>query len=257
MDVPGRPDWRLRAAAVVDVARAAASEGPPPAGLPFFGLDHRSPTRPGLVEDLATRGIFRKYERVLDLGSGLGATARYLVRRLGCTAIATATSRDEALSGRLLTARAALDWQVAHVATDAAALPFARAAFTHVWILEALPGLGPTARVLAEAFRVLRPGGHLGVQELVLHEPDDALAARGFVAARTREDELAAAGFVELATRDVGAVAVDDAARLPTAWTRLAQRLGPTDPMIAERERLVVALASGRLGVAQLTARRP
>jgi len=64
--------WAERAAALVDVVREVAATGPPPKGRPFFGLDHRSGTALELVEDLATRGIFRKYEHVLDLGGGLG-----------------------------------------------------------------------------------------------------------------------------------------------------------------------------------------
>src|SRR5262249_58195732 len=112
VDDPGA--WAARAAAIVEVARAAAAAGPAARGRPFFALDHRSPTPLELVDDLASRGIFRKYEHVLDLGGGLGATTRHLATRLGCTATATARSSAEAAAGRLLTCRAALDWQVFH-----------------------------------------------------------------------------------------------------------------------------------------------
>src|SRR6185436_5858480 len=148
MSVSGDAErWQERVAAILDVARDLRAAGPLPQGRPFFGLDHRTGTPLRLIDDLATRGIFRKYEHVLDLGAGLGATTRYLTSRLGCTATATATRPDQAAAGRVLTARAALDWQVFHTVADPTRLPFAEAAFTHVWVVDVLPALGPTNRV--------------------------------------------------------------------------------------------------------------
>lgn len=247
--------WRARADAILDVARGLADAGPAPRGQPFFALDHPSGTPLALVDELATRGIFRKYEHVLDFGAGLGATTRHLTTRLGCTATATAASPGQAAAGRLLTARAGLDWQVFHAVAEATRLPFAEAAFTHVWILDVLPGLGPTDRVLAEAFRVLRPGGHLGVQDLVLRRTDATLARRGFVRADVRRRDLDRAGFLEIAGGDVDAGA--DPAPHRTGWSRLAHRLGTDDALVRERDETERALASGALGLLQLTARRP
>jgi SAM-dependent methyltransferase len=245
--------WRARGNAIVDVARSLPQAGPSPRARPFFDLDHRSGTPLVAVEDLATRGIFRKYEHVLDLGGGLGATTRYLTSRLGCTATATAASVAEAATARMLTVRAGLDWQVFHVAGDATRLPFAEAAFTHVWIVDVLPGLGPSAAVLAEAFRVLRPGGHLGVQDLSLRTDDESLAARGFVDARLRESELAGAGFLEVVLRRVEVASVPER----TAWERLAAKLGTDDALVRDRAMLQDGIARGALALVQLTARRP
>jgi SAM-dependent methyltransferase len=244
--------WAARAAAIVDVARSVGAVRPARPGHPFFGIDHAGPPLE-LVDELATRGIFRKYEHVLDLGGGLGATTRYMAARLGCTATATARTEPEAAAARLLTQRAGLDWQVFHTAADATRLPFAEAAFTHVWIVEALPSIGPTERVLAEAFRVLRPGGHLGIQDLVATQGSRSPAGVGD--AGMRHAELDRAGFLEIVCRDVDVPT--DPAQGRAAWEQLARRLGPDDAYVRRREELDAALTAGTVAVLQLTGRRP
>ncbi len=255
IDEPAR--WLARATAIVDVARAAASAAPPVRGRWFFGVDHCSGTPLELVDQLASRGIFRKYEHVLDLGGGLGATTRYMATRLGCTATATARSAGEAAAGRLLTARADLESQVFHVVADASRAPFAEAAFTHVWVIEALPLLGPVDDVLREARRVLRPGGHLGLQELALRNDDAALARHGLVHAEARRAALERAGFVEVVAREIDARRTAGTAQEQAAWAQLHRRLGPDDVLVRDRDELTGALAAGRIAIVQMTARRP
>jgi ubiquinone/menaquinone biosynthesis C-methylase UbiE len=249
--------WIERATAIVDVARSAATAGPPVHGRPLFGLDHRTGTPLELVDHLASRGIFRKYEHVLDLGGGVGATTRYLTSRLGCSATATARTTGEATAGRLLTARAGLDRQVFHAVTEPSRLAFAEAAFTHVWAIEVLPRLGPIDRVLGEAFRVLRPGGHLGIQELVVRTDDPLLLHHGLARVETRRAALQRAGFVEIVARHPDAGRASETTQEAAAWTSLRRRLGADDALVRDRDEITRMLADGRIGVVQLTARRP
>src|SRR5438552_14395899 len=164
--MPEAPVTRL-AAAIEILVRAHKTAAPAPRGLAYLGLEGASGTGFHLLDALAARGIFRKYELVLDLGAGLGGTSRWLAARLGCEVVGTTASRAEADAGEALTRRAGLSAQVRLVPADAAALPFRAAHFTHVWILETLPRLRDPLAALGEAHRVLRRGRTLAIPGLV------------------------------------------------------------------------------------------
>ena len=227
--------------------------GPAPRGLPCLGLESTSGTGSHLLDALAAHGIFRKYETVLDLAGGIGGTGRWLAARLGCTAVVTADAVAAAVGARL-TRLARLRGQVAHVPARPDALPFGDARFTHVWAIEVLTELTGTDAVLREVFRVLRPGGHVAVQELV--QTSDP---RAVVEASAWCDRLVAAGFVDVTMRETADVA-EHSAQVAAARQQLAARLATSDAgsrIVASRRRLGDALAAGRLRVAQLVARRP
>src|SRR5579885_2429849 len=78
---------------VLELARALTAAAPPPPALPYLGMDRPTDTSFHLLDELAARGIFRKYELVLDVGAGLGSSARWLAARRGCEVVATATPR--------------------------------------------------------------------------------------------------------------------------------------------------------------------
>jgi sarcosine/dimethylglycine N-methyltransferase len=206
--------------------------------------------------------VFRKYERVLELGTGLGGSARYLAGRLGCDVVAHTTSAGEAAAAATLGRRTALHARVRVTAASADTLPFRPARFTHVWIVEALPHLPDVAAALGEAHRVLRPGGCLAVQDLALPARGRDVTLRGwrFAPAAERAEQIDAAGFVDIQHRDVTAEATERSARVLAARERLLRRLR-ADPLLtalaAEREALATAVAAGRLRVVHLLARRP
>jgi SAM-dependent methyltransferase len=252
-------DARL-AATIEDAARRLTAAAPAPRGLPYLALESASGTGTHLLDALSAHGIFRKYELVLDLAGGLGATGRWLAGRLGCSAVVTAEHAADAIAGAALTRRARLRSRVHHARAGSVALPFPDARFTHAWIVEMLPRLPDVPAALAEVFRVVRPGGHLAVQDLVGNS-DAAPALRGWRIAtlEARRDAIHAAGFVDLATREV-----DDAgersARLVAARAHLQAQLGAADALAevaAERAAVGAALAEGRVRVVQVIGRRP
>jgi len=94
-------------------------------------------------------------ERVLDLGCGVGAMTRLLIERGAVHPIGVDRALTQIESAKRLTQKGAAAWLVG----DGTQLPFADATFDLVytsWLLEHVPS--PPA-VLAEAHRVLRPGG--------------------------------------------------------------------------------------------------
>ena len=254
------PVTRL-AAAIERLVRAHRATTPPPRGLHYLGLERASGTGFHLLDALAARGIFRKYEFVLDLGAGLGGTSRWLAARLGCEVAGTTESTAEARAGQALTRRAGLSAQVRLLPADAAALPFRAAHFTHVWILEALPRLRDPQAGLGEAYRVLRRGGTLAIQDLVrAAAAPPRLSGQVFATVAERMAALERLGFVEAALSDRTGEAAERSAQVLAARERLLARLrreaGCAD-LARERETLATALADGALRVVQIVARRP
>jgi SAM-dependent methyltransferase len=249
------------ARAIETAVRAQAA--PPPRGVAFLALDHASGTALELLASLAAHGIFRKYERVLDLGTGLGAVARWMAARLGCDVLAVAADPGSARAATSLTRRARLGAQVRTVAAALDAVPVRGGYFTHVWAVESLGEAGDPAAVLAEALRALRPGGTLAVQELVpAGNATLAIAGRRLRSIEAWTAAVRAAGFGDVTVRDRTADARERSARLVAARTQLEERLaagndGAVVRLVAARTALATALAHGRLGVAQLVATRP
>lgn len=118
---------------------------------------------------------------VADIGCGRGATARLLAAR-GHRVLALDPSEQ-----MLSWAHAA---GVLPVLGRAEALPFPQASLDAVFCECVLSVTGATAPVLAEAARVLRPGGWLVLSDLYRHEPGPA--AFSFAAAATGQQAASA-----------------------------------------------------------------
>jgi ubiquinone/menaquinone biosynthesis C-methylase UbiE len=146
--------------AAVRRRRGALAEAPLTADDLFdFDQDHYG----GLaaVDALARLGGIDARARVLDLCAGLGGPARFLASRRGCAVVAVELNAGRAVGAARLTRLVRLHAQVRVVRADATRLPFAAGRFDACLSQEALLHIADKAAVLAEAYRVLVPGGRL------------------------------------------------------------------------------------------------
>lgn len=144
-----------------------------------------------LMNDLMSAGIHRLWkdalmdwlaprpgQHLLDVAGGTGDVAFRFLRRAGAGARATVADLTQAMLDEGKRRAEAedfadrLDW----VAADAMALPFADATFDAYTISFGIRNVTRPEVALAEAFRVLRPGGRLMVLEFS-RIPNDLLQA--------------------------------------------------------------------------------
>jgi cyclopropane fatty-acyl-phospholipid synthase-like methyltransferase len=110
--------------------------------------------------------------RVLDIGCGIGAPAMRIVRRYDCDVVGVNISREQVRQGRKLVAEQGLGDRVRIERGDARKLPFESASFDAIVCVEVAGDICVTAAdkqtLIAEMFRVLRPGGSVGFSDLAL-----------------------------------------------------------------------------------------
>jgi SAM-dependent methyltransferase len=199
------------AGAIVDVTRVLARSMPPPRGAPYFYLDSAAAYDLRVFDSLSARGIFRKYEFALDIGSGLGGRARWLAARTGCSIVGVDPSVAVVTAATMLNRRAHMEGQVRFQVGRMEQLPLRDRVFTHVWMLDVTSDAALPAMV-TEAFRVLRRGGHVALQC-----PPLSVARRADLLAM-----LSTAGFVELETHEVTLAEPPDARRVAAVRLQVA-----------------------------------
>lgn len=158
-------------------------------------------------DDLANAAGIRTDDLVLDLCCGLGGPARYQALTRRCRVVGVDRHDGRIKGAADLTRRVNLARRVRFLRADAQALPFATESFDAVLSQEALLHLPDKAKALAEAFRVLKPGGRLAFTDWIagggLAEADRAMMWSGIAAhsVQTINQYLAllrAAGFGEV-----------------------------------------------------------
>lgn len=112
------------------------------------------------VERMAAMlGRVDKNTRVLDIGAGYGGSARYLARTFGCQVSCLNISETQNDTNRVKNRQQGLADLVSVVHGVFEDIPEADSSYDVVWSQDAILHSDQRAGVLAEVFRVLRPGG--------------------------------------------------------------------------------------------------
>jgi ubiquinone/menaquinone biosynthesis C-methylase UbiE len=163
-------DWSAFSAAevlafadtVMRVARELARVAPAPRGAPLFGLD-MSLADPELLDRFSRHGIFRKYQRAIALGSGLGGVQRWWAVHFGCSVLSVDPHAGAIEAAERLGIPTGLGERTTFRTAPLHNLPLRAEQFTHAWSVESVATHPDPPGVLREALRVLRPAGLLTI----------------------------------------------------------------------------------------------
>jgi sarcosine/dimethylglycine N-methyltransferase len=239
-------------------------------------LDHLAPADLALLEDFHTMGRFATSQlvelaqitsasEVLDAGSGVGGTARYVADRYGCSVTAVDLTDEYCQTNLWLNRLVGLDDRISVRQADVTELPFADGTFDVAISQHVQMNVADKARLYRHAHRVLAGGGRLALWDITIGDRGeldyplpwaDHPAHSHLVAPDELRATVESAGFSVEQWNDL----TDQAAALMQAV--LAQPANPlglhafvTD-FARKAENLTRALADGRLRAVQGIARR-
>lgn len=143
------------------------------------GVFSRVASKYDVMNDLMSAGVHRLWkdammdwlaprpgQRLIDVAGGTGDIAfRFLTRAPGASAVVVDLTEPMLVEGRARAEAAAMGGALDWVVGDAMALPFADASFDVYTISFGIRNVTRIEAALAEAHRVLRPGGRLMVLE--------------------------------------------------------------------------------------------
>ena len=150
------------------------------AAIRAAGLDPEqrlSPEALGALDHFHTGGLrasrelveltrIRAEDRVLDIGAGLGGSARLLASALGCRVDCLEMSPDFCAGAALLNRLTGLDDRIEVHEGSALDLPFSDDSFDVVWMQNVGMNIADKQKLYGEISRVLKPGGRYAFQEM-------------------------------------------------------------------------------------------
>ncbi len=119
------------------------------------------------TEELATLAELRSTDTVLDVGCGLGGTARYLADRYGCTVRGIDLTPEYIEVGEQLDRAVGLEKSIQLECGSALELPYPDASFDVIWTEHVQMNIADKGRFYGEIARVLKPGGRFLFHDVV------------------------------------------------------------------------------------------
>ncbi len=117
------------------------------------------------TEELIALCHIDKDTYVLDIGCGVGTTACYLAKKIGCRVVGVDIREDMVARSKERAKRAGIEGRVEFQVADAQNLPFEDALFDVV-ISESVTAFpDDKRRAIGEYVRVTKPGGYVGLNE--------------------------------------------------------------------------------------------
>ncbi len=122
---------------------------------------------------LAGLADIKPSDEVLDAGSGIGGTARYLAGQLGCRVTTVDLTDEYRETSRWLNHLVGLDHYISVYQGDVTDLPFPAASFSVAMSQHVQMNVANKARLYSEARRVLQTGGRLAIWDIVAGLPGE------------------------------------------------------------------------------------
>ncbi len=162
-----------RPALATSILMALREEGKDPDNLrphDVMGLGEMHVRGHEATRELAMQLGLDHEKKVLDVGCGIGSPSRFMALQYGCRVTGVDVSDPFVEVAGMLAERVKLGDHLAYRKADALDLPFGDASFDVVVSQHVQMNIEDKARFYAEMFRVLKPGGRLGIYDLVAGE---------------------------------------------------------------------------------------
>jgi ubiquinone/menaquinone biosynthesis C-methylase UbiE len=135
-------------------------------------------------------------DRILDVGCGLGGTARHLADKYKCSVVGVDLTEEYIAVGKKLTELVGLNDQVELRQASALDIPYDAESFDIVWTEHVQMNIADKNRFYSEIERVLKPGG-----SLLFHDIFRGVGDSPFYPAPWAEDESISALATEVEAR--------------------------------------------------------
>jgi sarcosine/dimethylglycine N-methyltransferase len=238
-------------------------------------LGHLAPDDLGALEDFHTLGRIATgqladlvqisgQDRVLDAGSGIGGTSRFLAQRYGCTVTSLDLTEEYCETARWLNELTGLDQVITVRQGDVTALPFDDGGFDVVISQHVQMNIADKTRLYAQARRVLVTDGRLAIWDVAAGAPGelryplpwaDSPERSHLVSASQLRSTVEAAGFTVVHWNDLtesAAAFMADLLKSPQAPLGLHTFV---ENFAEKADNLTRGLSSGSLRVIQAVAR--